>query len=102
MGIHAGVNYSLEREDGDDDPSGYVGLDKTLNAELSLLVEYDFAINDNADNSIGSGNGYLNAGVRWTFAHKLDIEFDIKNLIENSKQNPMPSRELRLVYLEYF
>jgi len=102
MGIHAGINYSLEKEDGDDDPSGYVGLDKSLNTEISLLVEYDFAINDNADNSLGSGDGYLNAGVRWTFAHKLDLEFDVKNLIENGKQNPRPSRELRLVYLEYF
>ena len=105
LGVHLGLNYSLERDDGDEDLSGYVGLDKALNAGLSLRVEYDLAINDNQDNALNSGNGYLNAGIRWVFGHKLDIGFDVKNLSRRStvlSEDPEPSRELRLVYLERF
>jgi len=105
LGVHGGVYYSFERDDGDEDPSAYVGIDKVLNAEVSVCAEYDFAVNDNDNNSLGSGNGYLNAGIRWTFAHKLDIEFDVKNLTRRSNvflSDRKPSREVRVVYLEYF
>lgn len=100
LGVHLGLNYSLERDDGDDDLSGYVGLDKALAAGLSLGVEYDLAINDNQDSALTSSKGYLNAGARWVLWHKLDIQFDVKNLSRRStilSENPKPSREMRLV-----
>jgi len=102
FGIHGGIYYSLERADGDRDISGYIGFDKSLNRELSLLAEYDLALNDNEDNSIVSGKGYLNAGVRWTFASRLNLELDFKDIAINKKGSPRPGRELRIVYLEYF
>jgi len=100
MGIHAGANRSLEREDGDHDVSGYAGLDKELNAQISVLAEYDVALNDDDDRSLGSGEGYVNAALRWTFAERLHIELDLKNLTRNGEGDPEPSREIRIVYME--
>jgi len=102
LGVHGGVNYSLERKDGDEDLNLFAGIDKTINPELSLVAEYDFAINDNSDNSLGSGKGYLNLGLRWSFAKRLFIEFDLKNLLKNRENVPYLNREIKIVYVEYF
>ncbi|MFH1006732.1 MAG: hypothetical protein V1800_04420 [Candidatus Latescibacterota bacterium] len=100
--LHAGANYSLEREDEDTDISGFIGLNKALNDELSVMAEYDLALNDNDNKSLVSGEGYLNAGVRWTFANRLNLEFDLKDLTEKRKENEGPVRELRITYVEFF
>ena len=102
MGFHCGVNRSLEDGDGDKDFSGFVGLDKQIGKEFALLVEYDFALNDNEDNSLGSGRGLLNAGVRWMVSTQLLLEFDLRNIFRNGQHTPNPDREIRIVYYEKF
>lgn len=102
IGIHAGMNWSLENEDGDSDPNIFAGCHKRLNSELVLMAEYDTAINDNSDNALGSGKGYLNCGLRWSFFKKLFIEFAWKNVLENRENVPGSSREVKLVYLTTF
>lgn len=102
LAIHLGANYSLEREDEDDDGSGYVGLNKAINDELSVLAEYDLALNDNEEESLVSGEGVLNAAVRWTFADRLNLEFDLKDLTSKRGTSKRPVRELRIIYVEYF
>jgi hypothetical protein len=101
FGVHGGAN--LSREDGDDgDLSGWVGLDKSLNQEVGLLVEYDLGFNDNGRAALGTGKGYLNAGAHWAVAPPLKIAFFLKNLLGNGQGNPRPSRELAVVYSEEF
>lgn len=102
LGIHAGINYSLETKDGDSDPNLFAGCHKFINSDLVILCEYDTAINDNSDNAIGSGKGYLNAGVRWSFEQRLFLEFAWKNILENGDKIPGSSREVKLVYMTYF
>lgn len=103
MGFHAGVNYSLEDEDGDDDPNLFVGVDKGLNEEVTLMGEYDFAFNDNKKlANFGKGNGYLDLGVRLSFGNQLSLEIDLMNLAENRKEVDYMARQVRIVYLEYF
>ena len=102
LGLHGGVNYSLETEDGDSDPNFFVGCHKRINQDLTVIGEYDAAINDNDDNALGSGKGYLNLGVRWSFAQRLFVEFDWKNVLENGDNVPGSSREVKLVYLTHF
>jgi outer membrane receptor protein involved in Fe transport len=103
LGFHAGANYSLEEKDGDSDLSFFAGLDKDLVAGFVLLADYDLATNDDdGDGSFGAGNGYLNAGLRWTFADKLSIEFDFKNLVDNREDAPHVSREIRIIYWNHF
>lgn len=102
LGLHAGVNFSLETKDRDKDPNVFIGCHKWLNPELVILSEYDTAINDNSDNAIGSGKGYLNAGVRWSFAQRFFVEFNWKNILENRDNIPGSSREIRMIYVANF
>ena len=98
MGLHAGLNRSLEDGDGDGDLSGFVGADVELKRVFALLMEYDFAINDNEDNSLGSGRGRLNVGGRWMPSERLNLEVDVKNLFRDGKRSESIDRQIRLVY----
>ena len=102
LGLHAGVNWSLETEDDDSDPNLFAGCHKYLGSDFVILGEYDTAINDNDNNAIGSGKGYLNLGVRWSFAQRLFFEFAWKNILENGSHSTGSSREVKLVYLTFF
>lgn len=102
MALHGGLNYSFEHKDGDKDLDGFIGIEKGINEELSLYAEYDLAMNDNGSRSIGDGKGYLNAGFKWSFQGKLQIDFVWKNILRNNSLRPYSSREIRLSYIEYF
>jgi len=103
MGFHGGINYSLERSDGDKDLNLFAGIDKSVNPEISLVVEYDAALNDSRkDGVFGEGLGYLNAGLRWHISQGLSIELDMKDLLRNFWQSKYPNREIRIIYIEAF
>ncbi|MDA0334791.1 MAG: hypothetical protein O2782_06485 [bacterium] len=108
FGVHAGINWSNETTD-DDGPNGWVGIDKTINEELSVVTEYDFGLNDNADDSLGSGRGFLNAGAYWSPAKGLSLGILLKNVLKNGDESgasggpdPDMSRELAVRYTEMF
>lgn len=106
FGVHGGINWSRERDD-DADPSGWAGVDKTINEELSLVAEYDLAFNDNDSSSLGSGKGYLNAGAYWSAVPNVYVGFLLKNVLGNgdsSGRGPDPdmSREISIRYTEEF
>ena len=102
IGFHAGVTYNSIEDKDDENLSAFLGLDKSLNEELTLIAEYDLGTNDNGDFSIGKDRGYLNASVRWTFAQKLAVEFLLKDILQNRKNATDPSREIRIMYTETF
>ncbi len=96
FGVHAGVNKSRETADGKN-VSGWFGVDKSLNEDLTLLGEYELARNDKSDSV-----GYLNAGVRWAVAPQLKVALLFKNLLQRGLGEPEPSRELTILYTEEF
>jgi len=106
LGIHAGANFSLENDDGDEDPSFWAGINKTVGKRIECACEYDFATNDNDNNSITADRGYLNAAVTCTFGSSFTLECSVKNILRNTKMNfsgaqegkPQPSREIRFWY----
>jgi hypothetical protein len=102
IGFHGGVNYSFERKDGDTDLNIFCGIEKSLNPEIMLVGEYDFAFNDDGPNSVGSGKGYLNAGLKWNFAGKLQLSFILKDILKNRKDVDGMTREIRISYAEIF
>ncbi len=103
LGFHLGANYSFEKKDGDDDLSLFLGLDKSLNEELSVVAEYDLALNDDRQNgAFGAGRGYLNLGLRWNIERRFFFELDIKNLTDNIENISAFDRELRIVTLQFF
>jgi len=101
LGLHVGLNWSLERDDKDKELNVFIGGDLSLNPEFHLFAEYDFANNDNENDSVfGSGNGYFNGGIRWLFARQLFLQFNFKNLFENGPNRIR--REFRVGYYELF
>ena len=111
LGLHGGINYSGENKGAEKDLNFFIGAHLYIDRDLSLVWEYNFATNDNDENSIGKGKGYMNAAVRWAFSNKLMIEFSIKNLLKNNKmvegvekleELPNESRELKIIYFENF
>jgi len=99
LGIHGGVNKSLETDDGDSDINSFGGCHKQIGSALILLCDYDMALNDNGSKTQGSGEGYFNAGVRWSLAQQVYIDFAWKNIFENVKKEVGTSREVKLSYI---
>lgn len=83
--IHGLINYSLERDDNDKDLNLGIGFEKTIGSKVSLVGEYDFAINDNNSKAFGDGTGYLNLGIRWSLGEGLTLGLNLRDLLENKK-----------------
>jgi hypothetical protein len=102
LGLHGGINYSFEGGDGDKDLNLFAGIDKNINPEAALIAEYNFAVNDNDHDALGSGEGNLNAGLRWIFDGRLSIDFMFRNLLKNNNEFGMVSREIKLSFAVIF
>ena len=100
LSLHGTINYSLESKDGEDFMDLSVGAEKTIGQNVSLIGEYDFAFNDNAD-KYGAGNGYLNVGIRWSIGEGFTLGFDLRDLLDNKKWSPSTAdRALRIEYIK--
>lgn len=116
LSMHAGINYSLEKDDEDNDLNVFVGVSWILDPikkAFSVHAEYDFAINDNGERSLGAGKGYLNVGIKWaflpkTYQNRLYLEFDVRNILKNTKVYDddadvvlYNNRILKIVWMDY-
>ena len=106
LGWHFGSNYNfVETNDNDKDVNFFMGFDIEFNPELSIMLEYNAALNENnmtSKNIAISRGGYLNAGVRWTFVERLHIEMDFNNLMFDKKKVDYFNREIKITYIVYF
>jgi hypothetical protein len=100
MGIHAGINYNTSEQDDDNGFNGFLGTDIYLHRDLAILAEYDFAFDDDNDNAYGSGDGYFNAGVKWTFRRHIIFQVHFKDIFDNSKLFDAPTREVKIIYVQ--
>lgn len=97
--VLGGLNYSVENKDTDSRMSVFVGAEKSINEHLSLLVEYDFARNDNLGlPGYGRDKGYLNFGAHATLGGNVGLAFELKNILDNRVGGASPSRELKILY----
>jgi hypothetical protein len=94
LGVHLGTNYSTERGDDDENMNFFLGIDKSINPQISLFAEYDFAFNDNEeigkeeDYRFGEGNGYLNTALRLKCTENLIIRIHFRDLLNNQYEHP--------------
>jgi hypothetical protein len=102
LSVHGGINKSMESDDGDKDLDLFVGAEKSLGPDISLMAEYDFATNDNSGNAIGKGNGYLNFGFRWTWGKGLTLGFNLKNVSKNQNNVNIGNRTVQIDYVGEF
>ena len=80
FGFHFGLNKNLtESNDKDDDINIFLGFDKELNKSFSIYGEYNFARDDDQFNDglediiYRGGNGYFNAGLRWSATNNIMV-----------------------------
>jgi hypothetical protein len=99
--LHGTLNYSLESKDGDNFVNLTTGFEKTVGPNLSVIGEYDFALNDNNSKYFGDGNGYLNMGIRWVMGDGLTLGFDLRDLLNNKKWSPSTAdRSIKIEYIK--
>ena len=102
LGIHGGINWSVtEKKDKDNQPAFFIGIDKSINKELSGVWEYNLALNDNRE-IIGHHRGYMNIGAKFNFNNRVVIDFIMTDILNNSKNVGNYSRELRLSLMNVF
>lgn len=103
LGMHGGVNASMEQDDDDKNLDFFVGIDSRLNNDVGFVLEYDFATNDDrTGSSLGKGRGYLNLAIQWLYADNLVMEVLLKNLSSNRRDVVDIWRGLRVTYVERF
>ena len=112
FGFHFGLNKNLtESNDKDDDINIFLGFDKELNRSFSIYAEYNFARDDDKINDSNTsfreiidrkGNGYLNAGLRWSATNNLMLEVNANDISKNNKNSNSINRELKVIYFEQF
>jgi hypothetical protein len=102
LSIHGGLNKSFEKGDGDRDLDMYLGVEKSLGNDISIMFEYDFAANDNNNRAIGKKHGYFNFGFRWTWGKGLVVGFNLKNITRNQDNVYIGNRTLQIDYIGIF
>ena len=115
LGIHGGISKNtLEADSADNDINLFFGLDKDIIPGLSVFLEYNSALDDNdydikeinlltlSEITVGKGLGYLNAGIRWHMTPGFYIEVDLNDILMNKWQVEHFTRELKVVYNEFF
>lgn len=99
--VHGTLNYTLENKDGDNFVNLSMGFEKTIGATLSVIGEYNFALNDNNTKYFGNGNGYLNMGLRWVMGEGFTLGFDLRDLLNNQKWSPTTAdRSIKIEYIK--
>lgn len=99
LSIHGGINFTTERKDGDKDMNAYLGIEKSIGEDISLVAEYDFAFNDDHGRAVGRGRGYLNLAFRWHWGKGLVVGFDLKNVVKNQQNVSVGNRLLQIDYV---
>jgi hypothetical protein len=102
LSLHGGLNKSMETSDGDKDLNMYVGLEKSFGRDISIMLEYDLAANDNNNYALGKGKGYFNFGFRWTWGKGLIVGFNLKNITRNQDNINVGNRTLQIDYIGNF
>ena len=74
---------------------------------LSLIAGYSAALDDKKGiKALGSGKGYLNAGIRWTIGERFAVDLNLRDLLINQNLDVRGGggfgREIRVSYVEEF
>jgi hypothetical protein len=104
LSLHGGLNLSTEREDGDKDINLFVGAEKSIGKDISILAEYDAGLNDNSANALGGdrGRGYFNLGLRWSWGRGLVLGLDLKDIFKNQQDITVGNRTIQIEYVGNF
>ncbi|MDI6803111.1 MAG: hypothetical protein QME58_04600 [Bacteroidota bacterium] len=99
LSVHSGINYSLERADSDKDLNLFFGAEKTLGNFLSIIAEYNLAINDSDPKALGEGYGYLNLAVRISIGSGFTLGVNLKDIFKNQHNISIANRTISVEYI---
>jgi hypothetical protein len=102
--VNAGVNYSLENRD-ESGVDVFGGFALGVGKGLSLLLEYDPALNDSdakVPSRLTRARGYLDAGVRLDYRDNLRFKVLFKDLLGNFIPETGVSRSVEVFYVNSF
>jgi hypothetical protein len=100
LSFHGGINYSLERADGDKDPNIFVGAEKSVGPIVSILAEYNVGWNDSHSNALGRGRGYFNIGARFSVGKGFSVGFNLKDVLKNQQEFTVGNRTMMVEYVK--
>jgi hypothetical protein len=103
VGFHFGANFSLEVKDKDDQLNFFCGLDKDLGKVITFLWEYDFAWNDNSNQTIEEAlevakHGYMNTSFDINFTEYLKLKVSFYDMLKKRSDTFGSDRTLALIY----
>lgn len=102
LGLHFGMNFSLENEDKDKSLDVYAGADKSIGDVVVIMAEYDIALNDNEkleEQTIkGLGKGYLHTSIGFYFTEYLSLKLSFYDILQNREDTVGSDRTLTLNY----
>lgn len=93
--ISGGVSFSTEPNRQSVD--FFLGASQSFGRGLSMLLDYDFALDDDA--GIDANRGYLDLGFQWKFGGGNHLRFLLRDLVGNYKGEGNVARELSFFYL---
>ena len=103
IGWNLGVNMNPIEED-NEKLDLFLGLDYYLIRQVAVIVEYSAGLDDRESFNLGEGKGYLNIGLRCTFAERLALDLHMKDIIGNQEAEYRGGnrigREIRVSYVE--
>jgi hypothetical protein len=100
LSFHGGINYSLERNDGDRDPNIFIGAEKSVGPMVSILTEYNLGWNDSHARALGRGRGYLNSSMRLSIGDGFSIGITLKDILKNQQKITIGNRTILLEYVQ--
>lgn len=93
--VSGGVNYSIEpNRQGVD---FFIGASQSFGKGLSVLMDYDFALDDDA--GVDANRGYLDLGFQFRFGSGSHVRFLLRDLLGNYKNQGEVARELSFYYM---
>jgi len=107
LGLHLGTNYSLENKDGQENLNFFAGIDKSIGDNLTLLVDYDVALNDKKAKVDGlnedgfwhrRGNGYLNLALNFRFTDFVSVKVVAHDILQNNRLTNGADRAIIIDY----
>jgi hypothetical protein len=93
--VTGGVNYSIEpNRQGID---FFLGATQSFGKGLSVLLDYDFSLDDNA--GVDANRGYLDLGFQFRFGSGSHVRFLLRDLLGNYLNQGEVARELSFYYM---
>jgi hypothetical protein len=100
--IHGGINYTLERGEESQHANLFAGAEKTIGAYISIVGEYNAGFDDQHDNALGHGKGYMNFGLKMAMGSGFTLSLYLKDVIKNQQDISIGNRTMGLEYVRSF